>query len=297
MSPSDDRLRQVLGSYQAPAPLRKALSAAGRPDVRAGQIWRACTDGTSLVVLIVSNFAAGAGDVVVATPGEAPPADSTVEHQRVATDTFRSLTLWPTVRGPLHHRALDVMIEHSATSTALAHGLRVAARVIVVGDDPFDPGADLVAELRDDLARLQAAPAVPVRTADPARLATVLQGGTAREQLEQIIDSLGVQQNEAMELYRGRRTLTAEQAHVLEAALGMEPGTLPSSAGIDPELALEIEHPRWRDATRRRAARTGQAEVAARTDLAAEAYALAARESTPDPDWQQRLALLVADEL
>lgn len=295
MSPSDDRLRHVLSSYQAPAALREALSAADQPDVRAGQIWRARVDGTSVIVLIMSEFTAGAGDVVVATPGEAPPADSTMEHQRVATAVFRSLMLWPTVRGTLHHRTLDVMVEHSATSTALAHRLRAAPRVVALDDDPFDSGAELLAELRDDLARLQAAPAVPVRTADPVRLATMLPG-TAREQLEQIIEHLGLNQHEAMELYRGRRTLTAEQACALEIAIGVEPGTLPSSAGIDPDLALEIEHPRWRGATRRRAARTGQTEVAARTSLAAEAYALAARESTDDPDWRQRIALLVAGE-
>lgn len=295
MSPSEDRLHAVLSSYQAPAALRETLAAADHPDVRAGQIWRACIVGTSVTVLILSDFTAGAGDVVVATPGEAPPAESRIEHERVATEVFRSLTLWPTVRGTLHHRTLDVMIEHSATSTALAQHLRSAPLVVSLDDDPLDPGAELLAELRDDLAHLQAAPAVPRRTADTGRRALLLPG-TAREQLEQLIEHLGVNQHEAMELHRGRRTLTAEQARALETAIGLESGTLPSSAGTDPDLAIEIEHPRWREAARRRAARTGQDEVTARTNLAAEAYALAARESTKDPDWQQRIALLVAGE-
>lgn len=295
MSPSDERLHGALSAYQAPAALREALAAADRPDVRPGQIWRARVDGTSVMVLIVTEINTGADDVVVATPGEAPPADSAIEHQRLATDVFRALTLWPTVRGILHHRALDVMVEHSATSTRLAQQLRSPSPVVTLDDDPFDPGAELLAELRDDLAQLQAAPAVPVRTAEPIGLAIMLPG-TARQQLEQLIEHLGVNQNEAMELHRGRRTLSADQARALEAAIGIEPGTLPSSGGIEPGLALEIEHPRWRDAARRRAARTGQAEVTARTSLAAEAYALAARESTKDPDWQQRIALLVAGE-
>ncbi|MHA6780705.1 hypothetical protein ACVGOW_06865 [Pseudonocardia saturnea] len=295
MSPPDDRLHAVLSGYQAPAAMREALAAADRPDVGAGQIWRARIDGTSLTVLVLSDFTAGVGDIIVATPGEAPPTESTVEHQRVATDVFRSLTLWPTVRCTLHHRALDVMLEHSATSIALAQQLRAAPPVSTVDDDPFDPGAELLTELRDDLARLQAAPAVPTRNADPARRGLTLPG-TAREQLEKIIEHLGVNQHEAMELRRGRRTLTAEQARALETAMGLEPGSLPSSAGIDPDLAVDIEHPRWRDAARRRAIRTGQDEVTARTSLAAEAYALAARESTTDPDWHQRIALLVAGE-
>lgn len=294
MSQPDDRLHAALTAYQAPDPLREALAAANHPDVCPGQIWRAHIPGTSLMVLIVGDFVSGSGDVVVATPGESPPADSTIDHRPVTTDVFRSLTLWPTVRGALHHRVLDVMAEHSATSTALADQLHPPLRV-VPDEDALDPGGELLAELRDDLARLQAAPAVPRRTQDaeprPLRLP-----GTARKQLELLIEHGGVNQHEAMELLRGRRTLTPEQARPLEAAVGLEAGALPSTAGIDPELALEVEHPRWRDATRRRAAHTGQSELAARISLAAEAYALAARESTAEPDWRQRIALLVAAE-
>jgi hypothetical protein len=246
-------------------------------------------------VLIVSDFSAGSGDVVVTTPGEMPPADSTIEYLRVVTDVFRSLTLWPAIRGPLHHRVLDVMLEHSATSTTLAQRLRSTSSTAVLEEDPLDPGRELVAELRDDLARVQAAPAVPRRAGNAGRAALHLPG-TPREQLTLLIEHLGVNQHEAMELHRGRRTLTVEQARHLETALDLEPGVLPSSVGFDPDLALEIEHPRWRDAARRRAARTGQDEVAARISLATEAYALAARENSADPDWHQRIALLVAGE-
>lgn len=295
MSQPDDRLRAVLSGYQAPAALRETLAAANHPDVGAGQIWRARVDGTSITVLILSDFTAGTGDVVVATPGEAPPVESKIEHQRVATDVFRSVTLWPTVRGTLHYRALDLMVEHSVTSIGLAQHLGSTPIVVTLDDDPLDPGAELLAELRDDLIRLQAAPAVPTRTADPGRR-TLLLPGTPREQVEQLMEHLGVNLHEAMELHRGRRALTAEQARALETVMGLEAGTLPSSTGTDPDLALEIEHPRWRDAARRRALRTGQDEVSARTSLAAEAYALAARESTKDPDWLQRIALLVAGE-
>ncbi|MFC4943793.1 hypothetical protein ACFPFQ_09930 [Pseudonocardia sp. GCM10023141] len=246
-------------------------------------------------MLIVGDFTDGSGEVVVATPGEAPPTTSTIEHERVPTSTFRSLTLWPTVHGVLHHRVLDVMVEQSDVSTSLAVQVRVDLPSTVLDEAPFDPGSELVAELRDDLARLQSAPAVPVRTAGPETRALELPG-SGRQQLELLIETLGVNQNEAMELRRGRRTLTPAQAQVLETILGMRPGSLPSSAGIDPALALEIEHPRWREATRRRAARTGQDELSARVSLAADAYALAARESTTEPDWTQRIALLVAGE-
>lgn len=295
MSPHDDRLHAALSRYQAPERLREAMAADNRSDISVGQIWRARIDGTALLVLIIGDFIDGSGEVVVATPGEAPPATSQIEHERVLTSIFRSLTLWPTVCGDLHHRVLDVMIEQSDVSTALAVQVRADLPRTVLYEDPFDPGSELVAELRDDLARLQSAPAVPRRTAG-LRTRSLALPGSGRQQLELLIESLGVNQNEAMELRRGRRTLTPEQAHVLETTLGMKPGSLPSSAGIDPALALAIEHPRWREATRRRAARTGQDEVSARVSLAADAYALAARESTAEPDWNQRIALLVAGE-
>ena len=75
-----------------------------------------------------------------------------------------------------------------------------------------------------------------------------------------------------------------------------EPGSLPAAGGIQKDLALEVEHPRWRDAARRRARNLGVSEVEGRTSLAAEAYALAARESTSSPDWRQRLAIIVAGQ-
>lgn len=295
MSSHDDRLHAALSRYQAPERLREALLADDRSDMSIGQIWRARIESTALLVLIVGDFTDGSGEVVVATPGETPPATSKIEHERVLTSTFRSLTLWPTVHGVLHHRVLDVMVEQSDISTALAVQVSANLPRAVLDEDPFDAGSELVAELRDDLARLQSAPAVPRRTAGPETQSFTLPG-SGRQQLELLIESLGVNLNEAMELRRGRRALTPEQAHVLETVLGMKPGSFPSSEGIDPALALAIEHPRWREATRRRAARTGQDEVSARLSLAVDAYALAARESTAEPDWNQRIALLVAGE-
>lgn len=295
MSGHDERLAAELSSYQTPTELREALAAAARPDVHPGQVWRARVPGTSTIVVITGDFVAGSGDVVVATPGQLPPADSDVAHHVVTTTMFRSLTLWPTIRGTLHHRALDILIEHSDITTELARRFRSLPDATTSTVNLFDSGAVLIAELRDDLDRLTSAPAVPVRTATPPPLAPLLPG-TASERLALLVTALAVNQHEAMELYRDRRTLTEQQARTLEAAIGADPGTLPSSAGVDPAVALEIEHPRWRAASRRRAARARQDEVTARTDLAREAYALAARESTSTPDWQQRIALLVAGE-
>jgi hypothetical protein len=290
----DERLRGALSAYRAPQPLLTALAQQQAPDIVAGQVWRASLDGTVVLVLVLEAFTEGAGFVAVATPGEIPPDGSTIEHQVETTEVFRTLTVWPSLRGQLHQRVLDVMLEHSPTTTALAAQLR--ARMELEHEvDVTDPGAELLAELRDDFEALQHAPAVPVRREGAPKLAAVLPGG-AREQLVELMAQLSVPQQQAMELLRGQRELTAEQTSTLEQAIGFAPGTLPIAGGVEAALAVEVEHPRWREAARQRAHAQGVAEVAGRISLAVDAHALAARESTATPDWRQRLALIVAGD-
>ena len=289
MSAYQERLSGVLGSYQAPEPLRAALEQQHQPDVAAGQLWRAQIHGTAVLVLIVSEFTQGSGETVVATPGETPPVDSDIDYLLERTDVFRRLTLWPILRGQLHQRVLDKLIEHSDTTTRLSAMLASRETAAEAPVHAHDPGAELIAELRDQFEALQAAPAVPRREASPPRLADLLPGD-ARTQLTAVMDLLAVPQHQAMELLRGQRELSDEQARALERRYELTTGGLPTAQGIQEDLALEVEHPRWREATRQRAHDLGVSEVEGRTSLAAEAYALAARESTSSPDWRQRLA-------
>ncbi|MGN6299656.1 MAG: hypothetical protein ACTHN8_01010 [Angustibacter sp.] len=291
----EDRLSELLASYRAPEPLLAALEQHEQPDAAAGQLWRARVDRTALLVLVLTEFTGGAGDVVVATPGESPPADSAIDHLVEPTEVFGRLTLWPGLRGRLHQRVLDKLIERSDTTA------RLSAEVVAHDHDPavpvapHDPGAELLAELRDEFQTLQAAPGVPLRAADVPKLASVLPGD-ARTQLTTVMNRLGVSQQTAMQLLRGLSELTSAQANMLEQELGLPTGSLPATGGLDKDLALEVEHPRWRDAARRRAAHLGVSEFQGRISLAAEAYALAARESTTTPDWRQRLAIIVAGQ-
>lgn len=294
MSEPEDRLSATLSDYRAPDALLHAIDRQEQPDPAAGQLWRAHLEGTALLVLLLEAFADGSDEVVVATPGETPPDGSTVEHLVERTDTFERLTVWPSVRGQMHQRVLDVLIEDSAATRALSASLRTRPTV-EAPVDVLDPGAELLAELRDDLHALQHAPAVPVRRDIPAKLATLLPGDP-EAQLRSLIGHLGIGQPAAMELLRGRRELTEAQARTLEHVLGLGSGTLPVAGGLVPALAAEVEHPRWRAAGRQRAQQLGVTEVEARTDLAAEAYALAARESSSTPDWRQRLAIIVAGQ-
>ncbi len=294
MSEHDDRLSAALGAYRAPEPLLAALDRAQQLDIVTGQLWRARTDGAALVVLVLTDFVSGTGEVVVATPGEAPPEGSSADHLVEITRVFRSLTVWPGLRGPLNQRVLDVMLEHSAASTALATSVR-SGRLSTEPLEVTDPGVELVAELHDDFEALQHARAVPVRSADAPALAAQLPGDP-REQLTALMQLLAVPQHLAMDLLRGRRELTSDQARTLEQGLELSSGSLPQPDGVELALAVEVEHPRWREAARQRAAQRGVSEAEARTSLAVEAYALAARESGTTPDWRQRLALIVAGD-
>ncbi|MFC3688870.1 hypothetical protein [Aquipuribacter hungaricus] len=294
MSEYEYRLSAKLSSYRAPDALLDALDRSEQPDPAVGQMWRAHVEGTALLVLLLDEFASGSLEVVVATPGETPPVGSAVEHVVARTDTYQRLTVWPGLRGPLHQRVLDVLIEDSAATQALSTTLRTRPRA-EAPVDVLDPGAELLAELGDDLHTLQDAPAVPVRPKNPAKLSSLLPGEPGA-QLTLLIESLELGQPIAMELLRSKRELTDAQARSLEQRLGLANGTLPAAGGLEPALVAEVEHPRWRSAARTRARRQGVPEVEARTSLAAEAYALAARESTSTPDWRQRLSIIVAGE-
>lgn len=295
MSEEKERLSAVLGSYQASEALLTALEQQEQPDPAAGQLWRARVDGTAVLVLVLRAFNHGVGEVVVATPGETPPAGSSVDHLVERTGVFRHLTLWPSLRGQLHQRVLDKMIENSETTLRLSALLASRAHHADAIVDELDPGAELLADLKDEFQTLQDARAVPLREAEPPKLASVLPGD-ARAQLSLVIRELAVPQQQAMELLRGLRELTRKQAEALEQELGLATGSLPAAGGIQRDLALEVEHPRWREEVRRRARDFGVSEVEGRISLAAEAYALAARESTTTPDWRQRLALIVAGQ-
>jgi hypothetical protein len=295
VSENQDRLSAALSAYRAPESLLAARDQQEQPDLAAGQLWRARVEGTAILVLVLGTIGPGVAEVVVATPGETPPAGSSVDHLVERTEVFRSLTLWPSLRGQLHQRVLDQMFESSETTARLSTRLALPTRVGIAPVDVLDPGAELLAELRDELQTLQDAPAVPVRDSHAPKLNTLLPGD-GRAQLTLVMEQLALPQQQAMELLRGLRELSQEQAAALEQHLDLAAGSLPAAGGIEKDLALEVEHPRWREAARRRARELGVTEVEGRTSLAAEAYALAARESTAAPDWRQRLALLVADQ-
>lgn len=285
-------LQALVGGHAVAPSLREALARPSTPDPAAGQLWRASHGDTTAFVLFVSEVTDGSGDVVVCTPGLAPSPESALPALRAATEAFRSLTAWPSAHGRLHQRCLDLLIEDSDATRAL--GQRAAqARVVELDADPVDPNALLLAELRDDLAALQAAPALPVARRKRQGIRQLLPG-SASAQIALLRGALGLSQNDVMEVLRGHRGLTGEQARTLEAAAGLAAGSLPSGQDLDPGLVAELEHPRWREPLRRLARREGIDEHDARLRAGVRAYALAARESGPSPHWSQRLELVVS---
>jgi len=287
----DDRLRLLTSSYSAPDSLRTALTHHTVPEeLRPGQLWRATWEDTSLLVLIVSHFHDGAGQAVVATIGEEPPTDSQVPVVTFKADTARSVTAWISLQQVLHQRVLEVLIEDSRTSRSAATELwaNQVKRLI----DVFDPGALLEAELRDELNVLALAPGLRVASEHPRALKDLLPGdGGSR--LQAVRDLLGVTQNDAMELLRGRNGLTEQQARILEQGLALPHGVLPTAGGLPNDVVMELEHPRWRPQLRALAFKKDLAEREVKEQIGAKAYALAARESSSTPDWRQRIELIL----
>lgn len=149
--------RAILALYSAPTELVEALEQRETPDVPCGgQLWRASWADTSLLVLLLDDARESHTEVAVATVTERPPADSSVPVLTTATAVLPSLTVWTSLKAQVGVRVLDALLEDSPVTACLSHEAAAAGAPSAV--DPFDPGAQIHAELADELAVLCAAP-------------------------------------------------------------------------------------------------------------------------------------------
>jgi hypothetical protein len=292
MSTPLDRGRVLLS--QAPAsPLRAVLMSGGVPDrVELGQLWRARWSDVTVLVLVVDVAEPSTPTVVAVTIGVDVPPGSRAPALALQGPVVRSAVVWPAARLRLPTRTLEVLVEHTAETNT-------AAAVVLARPEPldaYDPAADLVADLEDDLAALAAAPGLRVQTDDRAAATTlqdVLPGDTGGK-LDALEQALGLTQPAAMARLRAPATLSDADAIALEHHFGLQPGALArSELGFPSALVTELDHPRWR---RQLLARvdTNTDELTVRRTVAASAYTLAARESTVlAPNWRERLDIIL----
>ncbi|MET9030954.1 hypothetical protein ABZW96_35920 [Nocardia sp. NPDC004168] len=269
--------------------------------VQRGQLWRASWDETSLLVLVlrVEQTTVAAAPVTVD-----PPAED--EHCAVVGITATALeveaTVWMGLRSELPMRVLDTVVDQwadrivddlNSDSVELSADDQSLVRRGLPITSEYDTAAAIRAEIADDLDALRSSPALPASTGeDKGRpLAAVLGESLDLAALAAVLKPFGLNQGETMQIVRGKKGLTPDQARAVADSTGIAVEAVLNAVQPLPQaLVAEAEHPRWRESWRAWAEQEGVDEATARIRVSYGAYALAARQTGSNaPDWAGRL--------
>ncbi|MET7423617.1 hypothetical protein [Dactylosporangium sp. NPDC005555] len=295
-----DRLRRLVTSAVAPAALTTAglRERFGDPaDIApaAGQVWRATWDEVSGLVLLVEAEDRRWRVVPVSVEPTGEDEDSlVVDGQETAFGV--EVTAWAGLAVSIPTGTLNRVVD--LWTPALTDWCRAAAhrssdnipdgarggRPIT---DPWSPSATVRASLADDLDVLVGAPLVPTQASVPVDLRVPARGVG----LSAVVAALAAPQPEVLQILQGKRLATAEQADVLARVLGLTvEDVLAAAGGLPTELAVELEHPRWRGTWRSLARRMRGSEVQTRLQVGFGTFAMAFRQTgKADPDWRGRI--------
>lgn len=278
-----DALRKLLSEMTVPAALTAALDATDMPEaIDPGQVWRVRWDDRALLVLLTAvTDHAVTGACVTLT--EQTPTGSQVPVLPFASEVLPGAVVWPGTNTELPRRVLERLLERSEATVAVAAEVEVTQNAEV---DIFDEGLEIQARLMDELLDLAGAPELPVQDDSTSTLGEKL-GGDARASLQLLVDVLGVPQNVALALYRGKEEPTPEQTTTLVSAglLAEAPDMAFPSA-----IVIELDQPWHKAAVLAKAAEHGRGEYETRCLAAKEAYALAARITAHEDSIRARVA-------
>lgn len=263
-----EALDQRFGQRSSWAPLR-------------GQIWRAVRDDvTALVVLVeVDQDQATVVPITIDTPtGEF----GAVEIRDTAFGV--PIAAWPHLRLGLPVRALDRPVDQVPPNALLGIVGLASSTGSGVSTESRD---ERVAELVDDLAFL---------AVSKVEASTAATAGAETERID--IDSLdsgmfdeaarrlGVSMPAILDLIDGKQPPTPEQAAILRQVFG----AAPTAISLPSLLISDLSQPRWRALVRRRRDHDRTSEDAARSALAYDIYAMAARQTgEQEPAWHDRI--------
>lgn len=254
-----------------------------------GQLWRAAQGKTNLLVLLVAVDARTAVAAPVTTDVTASGKDVLVID---GTSLALPVLVWAGLRRPIPIAALDRPIDEL--------GADVLARVLqaplgdlppVLGslaEDPLDARAELLDALEDLIDATMAELPSPV---DPAPAGAASSPGIDLDAvdataLEVARERLGVTFPVLLDIIDGKRPPTPAQAAVLLEVLGAAPTPAEPPSG----LVLELLQPRWRGVVRAHGRHDIIDERAARSDLAHQVLAMAARQTgLAEPAWPDRI--------
>ncbi|TQF04401.1 hypothetical protein E6W39_21970 [Kitasatospora acidiphila] len=272
----------------------------------AGQVWRACWEETSLLVLILAlaTREVQAVPVTIDPPGE-DAASLVVDGTRTAFGV--EATVWAGLSGPIPMRVLDRVVDSwepdlVAWAAEMAAGgapsVPAGARKGVAPVPVFGASEDVRADLEDDLEALRAVPGLPAAegSAKVVSLKELLKGSLP--DLPALGTALGLSQPQVMRILRGSAPVAPGQVEAVAKVTGLSVEAIAATVRpLPPALVTAAEHPRWRQAWRRRAQRLSVSEEDARLTGGYEAFALAARETGgAEPDWEGRLRQFMRGE-
>ena len=251
-----------------------------------GQLWRAAHEDVTALVLLVAVDAESVSAVPV-----------TVESTDVDVDTIvldgsalgAPVTVWTGLRGSLPVEVLDRPIDDLGAAAVQQVADAAAGRQPVTEL----AASDIRAELVDDLVVLATATAEVDTASDTAQAAPAagidldaLEPDVLEEALVEAAARLDVALPVVLELIDGRRPPTPAEADVLRATVGGVPETSAPPSG----LVVELAQPKWRGLVRQFRRQGHSTDRMARTTMAYEINAMAARQTGDrEPYWPDRI--------
>lgn len=255
-----------------------------------GQVWRVTRGDVGLLVLLLG---VGAGSVDAA-PISVDSVDSvdaadTLPIEGGGTDLGVPISVWPGLRREFSIGVLDRPV---AELTAAVVG-RVVGWPARSGEPVpevarrSDPAvSEARAMLEDDLAAVHDVLGEDVEPIDPEMTGGIDFENLPPEALDEAVERLGVPLPVLLDLLDGKRVSTPNQTMIMREVLGGSP----AASALPPGLVTELHQPRWRGLARQRGRRDRITEEAARTALAYDVTAMAARQTgDQEPSWPDRI--------
>jgi len=277
-SPASELVLQAITAVELPAAVRAAWTAP-RPALAPAQLWRAHLDEIARFVVVLQTEGAVA-EVAPVTLDVELATDDAYLLEAAESDFDVPVAVWLALKAtvPVH------VLEQYLGSVHLAvDALRKAPQGRPLAS-VLDDRAMEAAILGDDMEELAAAPVAEA----------TLQQLLSRVTIKQLVE-LQIPTPHALDLFRGLRALTPEQAARVAGLVGTTPqALLRANPPLPIELLHDLDTAEIRELVSQLAEQRGLSQDDARLTAGYGAYALAARQTGAGAtDWASRVAAYV----
>ena len=252
-----------------------------------GQIWRVTREDVGLLVLLLEVGV----DSVNAAPisVESVHAADTLPIDGGGTALGVPVTVWPGLRRGFSVGVLDrpvAEVTPAVVGLVVGWPTRSEEPVSDVARRSDPAVSEARALLEDDLAAVADMLGVDVEPLDPEMTGGIDFENLPSEAMDEAVERLGVPLPVLLDMIDGKRISTPDQAMIMREVLGGSP----AAAALPPGLVTELHQPRWRGLVRQCGRRDRITEEAARTALAYDVTAMAARQTgDQEPSWPDRI--------